>query len=101
VVCGQRQISPKQEGIKCYRTADYALAYVHHPFSSTVGVRETVLGVGDATDCGLYMDATDCGLYDAVDLLAYDTADPGVGYNLGACLDCHTEDCGGVSLRGC
>ena len=41
--------------------------YDHHPFSSTVGVTEIVLGVGEATDCALvYVDATDCGLYDGV-----------------------------------
>jgi len=55
------------------------LVYDHHPSSSTVGVREAVLGVGEATDRAKYVDATDCDLYDGVGaaLLTCDAVDPG------------------------
>jgi len=72
--------------------------YDHHPSSSTM----TVLGVGDATDRAPYVDAADGGLYDGVGaaLLTKDAVDPECGYRcLGACMESHTEVCGGVSMR--
>jgi len=81
---------------KMLTTSCHVLTYDHHPSPSTVGVRETVLGVGEATDRVLYDEV-------GPGLRAYGVVGPRLGYCcLGACIESHTEDdCGGVSLRGC